>query len=202
MKKNVLITCLLIILIVIGVLNTYFKGFHFSIVQALPSEIASDHINIVGTEDISNFGIAVLFEDLYHKTYGMARIKEKFGFLYGYAGGTHGYRIEEDKPFQAMGIGNNDNFLVAVITAEHSNIAYIALGNHLLGNTSLQRYELSLDEVKANPEHYRLKEVAEHHALFVMDQYTEESWTVRAFDREGKLIADKLFAAEARYINW
>ena len=39
--------------------------------------------------------------------------------------------VEEGKPFQAGGIGDNDDFLVAIKTAKTSNIKYIVLGDHM-----------------------------------------------------------------------
>lgn len=46
-----------------------------------------------------------------------------------------------------------------------------------------------------------MKEVVDHYVLFVLDEYTEDTWTIRAFDTEGDLVADKLFGGEARYID-
>jgi hypothetical protein len=91
---------------------------------------------------------------------------------------------------------------VAVQTAKNSNIKYIALGNHMKGITPSDTYELFLDDVKANREEYHLKEVINNYVLFVLDEYTEDTWTIRAFNNDGKLIADKLFGGEARYIDW
>ncbi len=62
-------------------------------------------------------------------------------------------------------------------------------------------YELSLDDVKANSGDYHLKEVTDNYVLFVLDEYSEDSWTISAFDNDGNLIADKLFGGDARYID-
>lgn len=122
--------------------------------------------------------------------------------MYRFDGGSFGYWVEEGKPFQASGIGNSDNFLVAIKTAEDSNIKYIALGNHMGDITPSDTYELSLEDVKQNSEEYHLKEVEENYVLFVLDKYTQDNWTIRAFDKDGNLIADELPGADARYIGW
>jgi hypothetical protein len=38
--------------------------------------------------------------------------------------------------------------------------------------------------------------------LRLIDGYTEENWTIRTFDGAGKLVADKLFGSQPRYIKW
>jgi hypothetical protein len=55
------------------------------------------------------------------------------------------------------------------------------------------KYELTLDVVRENIDEYYLKEVDDNYVLFVTDKYSEDTWTIRAFDKEGNLIADKLF---------
>jgi hypothetical protein len=93
-------------------------------------------------------------------------------------------------------------FLVAIKTAEASNIKYIALGNHMGDITPSDTYELSLEDVKQNSEEYHVKEVEENYVLFVLDKYTQDNWTIRAFDKDNNLIADELPGADARYIGW
>lgn len=151
------------------------------------------------------FGKAVLFQDTDNQSFGIGRLKRNLGFLYRYDGGSTGYLIEEDKPFQAAGTGRDeveDGFLVGVKTARDSNIKYIAIGNHLEGLTPTDTYHLTIDDVKKNSDNYHLAEVMNNFALFVLDEYSEQNWTIRAFDAEGKLIADHLPGFNIRYINW
>lgn len=108
--------------------------------------------------------------------------------------------IEEGKPFHASGIGDNNSFLVAIKTAEDSNIKYIAIGNHIDEIMPSDTYELSLNDVKENSGDYHLKVVTDHYVLFVLEEYSEDTWTIRAFDNDGNLIADKLFVGDTRYI--
>lgn len=110
--------------------------------------------------------------------------------------------LEEGKPFQTSGIGDDDDFLVAIKTAENSNIQYIALGNHMEELIPSDKYELTLDEIRENIDEYYLKEVKDGYVLFVTDKYSEDTWTIRAFDQDGILIADKLFGGDERYIDW
>ena len=120
--------------------------------------------------------------------------------MYRYDGGTWGEMIEEGKPFQASGIADNEDFLVAIKTAKNSNIKYIVLGNHMKGVSPLDKYELTLADVIENIDEHYLKEVEDNYSLFVTEEYSEETWTIRAFDVNGNLIADKLFGGDARYI--
>lgn len=196
MKKVVIVACLLLGLFLIGRVGIL-NGFHFTETNAIPGDV-----KIVRSYDIDGYGKAVLFEDKTLKTFGVVRLEKKFGFLYRYGGGTFGYWVEEGKPFQASGHANNKNFLVAVKTANNSNINFIALGNHMEEITPSDSYKLSLDDVKAHSDDYHLKEVTDNYVLFVLDEYTEDTWTIRAFDNEGNLIADELFGSDARYIDW
>jgi hypothetical protein len=91
---------------------------------------------------------------------------------------------------------------VAIKTAENSNINYIAMGDHMEDITPSETYELSLEDVKENSDDYHLKEVEDNYVLFVLDEYSEDTWTIRAFDKDGNLVADKLFGGDARYIEW
>lgn len=193
MKKILVVVCLILGLFLIGSLS----GLHFTETNAIPGEVKK-----IDSLDIDDYRKAVLFEDESYKSFGVARIEKKFGFLYRYDGGSFGESVEEGKPFQASGIGNSNSFLVAIKTARNSNIKYIALGNHMEGITPSVTYELSIEDVKENSEDYHLKEVKDNYVLFVLDEYTEDNWTIRAFNKDGNLIADELFGGDARYINW
>lgn len=192
MKKKIIVVSLLLGLILIGGLMS---GLHINEINTIPGDVKE-----IRSANIGDYGKAVLFEDITHKTFGVARIEKKLGFLYRYDGGTCDEWIEEGKPFQASGIGDNNSFLVAIKIAKDSNIKYIAIGNHMEGILPSATYELSLDDVKANSGDYHLKEVIDHYVLFVLEEYSEDSGTIRAFDNDGNLIADKLFAGDTRYI--
>jgi hypothetical protein len=193
LKRALIICCLLLGLVLFGSLS----GLHFNEANAIPGDVKK-----VRSYDINDYGKALLFEDKAYKTFGVAELEKKFGILYRYNGGSYGYSVEEGKPFQASGIADNNDFLVAIKTAKNSKIKYIALGNHMEEITPLDTYELSLDDVKTNSKDYHLKEVVDHYVLFVLDEYTEDTWTIRAFDNKGNLIADELFGGDARYIDW
>ncbi|OLO26308.1 hypothetical protein BTR23_23370 [Alkalihalophilus pseudofirmus] len=193
MKKVIFGFILILGLFLIGSLS----GLHFNEINAVPGDV-----KMVSSSDIGNYAKAVLFEDKTHKTFGVAKTEKKFGFLYRYDGGTLGYMVEKGKPFQASGIGDNDDFLVVIKTAQNSNIEYIALGNHMEGVTPSDKYELTLDDVRENIDEYYLEEVKDNYVLFVTDEYSDDTWTIRAFNKDGNLIADKLFGGDTRYINW
>ena len=192
MKKKIIVVSLIFGLILIGSMS----GLHFNEINTIPGDVKK-----IRSANIGDYGKAVLFEDITHKTFGVAKTEKRFGFLYRYDGGTYGHGIEEGKPFQASGIADNNSFLVAIKIAKDSNIKYIALGNHMDGIMPSDTYELSLDDVKANSGDYHLKEVTDNYVLFVLDEYSEDSWTIRAFDNDGNLIADELFGGDARYID-
>jgi hypothetical protein len=146
MKKSlVVVICSILGLFLIGSLN----GLHFSETKAIPGDVKK-----IRSLDIEGDGKAVLYENEVDKSFGIARIEKKFGFLYRYDGGSSGYWIEEGKPFEAGGIGDENGFIVAVKTPEDSHIKYIALGNHMEGITPSDTYELSLEDVKQNSDDY------------------------------------------------
>ncbi|SDD64239.1 hypothetical protein SAMN05428987_5506 [Paenibacillus sp. CF095] len=193
MKKIKLIVSLLILgIFLFGSLD----GLRFKEINVIPGDV-----KIVRSEEINDFGKAVLFEDNQDKTFGIAGLKKEFRVLYRYGISTDGYWIEEGKPFTAAGIGDSNYFVVAVKTARESNIKYVALGNHMESVMPLENYELSLENVKANLDGYHLKEVTDNYVLFVLDEYSEDTWTIRAFSKDGDLVADKLFGGEARFID-
>ncbi|MFS0864877.1 hypothetical protein [Fredinandcohnia sp. 179-A 10B2 NHS] len=193
MKKALFVVLLILGIFLIG----SFSELHFKEINAVPGDV-----EMIRSSDIGDYAKAVLFEDKIHKTFGVAEIEKKFGLFYRYDGGTWGYTLEEGKPFQSSGIGDDDDFLVAIKTAKNSNIEYIALGNHMEEITPLDKYELTLEDVRENIGEYYLQEVTDNYVLFVTDEYSEDTWTIRAFDKAGKLVADELFGGDPRYIDW
>ena len=99
MKKVLFVFFLILGLFLIG----SFSELHFKEINAVPGDV-----KMIRSSDIGGYAKAVLFEDKTHRTFGVAEIEKKFGFLYRYDGGTWGYKIEEGKPFQASGIGDDD----------------------------------------------------------------------------------------------
>ena len=194
MKKVLLGVILILGLFLIGVLSL--SELHFKEINAVPGDVKMIH-----SSDIGNHAKAVLIEDNTYNMFGVAVLR-KFGFLYRYDGGAWENMVGEGEPFQANGYGNSDNFLVAIKTATDSNIEYIALGNHMEGVMPSDKYELTLDNVRENIDEYYLKEVKDNYVLFVTDEYSEDTWTIRAFDKYGNLVADKLYGGVARYIDW
>ncbi|MDF2536091.1 MAG: hypothetical protein K0R18_2253 [Bacillales bacterium] len=196
MKKILVIVCLILVIF-------YISGLHFTETNAIPGDVKKIDSLVIG-----GYGKAVLFEDETYNSFGVARIEKRFGFFYRYRGSTSDYSVEDGKPFTASGFGSSEHksgnsFLVAVETTKNSNIKYIAIGNHMGGITPSDTYELTLRNVKDNKKDYHLKEVKDNYVLFVLDKYTEDNWTIRAFDKDGNLIADQLFGTGvARYINW
>ncbi|WP_078546155.1 hypothetical protein [Litchfieldia alkalitelluris] len=194
-KKNPLKFIIIIFAIIIGVLLLF--GFRFTASSALP--MGSNVIKSINTV----YGKAVLYEDQ-NNTFGLAKINRSLGFLYHYSGGTSDYLIEGSEPFVAAGFGNDeeDGFMVGVKSNNH-NINYIVVGNHLEDISPSDTYKFNMETVKKHPESYQVKEVVDQYAFFVFDEYSEKTWTIRALDFEGNLLADKLFGnGDARYIGW
>ncbi|WP_335868897.1 hypothetical protein [Bacillus sp. 2205SS5-2] len=186
----------IIMVIIIGVLLLI--GFRFTASSALPN----------GTKQVESietiYGKAILYEDVNNHTFGLAKIHRSIGLLYHYSGGSSDYILEGNEPFQAAGFGSDeeDGFMVGVRTG-NPNIKYIVVGNHLENSTQSDPYNFNMETVKKYPDSYYVKEIVDYHAFFVLDEYSEATWTIRALDKDGKLIADKLFGTgEARYIEW
>lgn len=188
---------ILVILIII-IAAFLLIGFRFSASSALPMD--SKVIQSINT----TYGKAVLYEDKNVHTFGLAKINRSLGFLYYYSGGTSDYFIEGNEPFQAAGHGNDeeDGFMVGVRTRD-PNIKYIVVGNHLENLKPSDAYNFNMGTVEKYPDSYHIQEVVDNHAFFVLDKYSEATWTIRALDKDGNLVADKLFGTgEARNIDW
>lgn len=194
MKRSIII----IIFLILGILLIWdFSGLHFKEVNTIPG-----NVKLIRSMDNNDGAKALLVEDINDKTFGVARVREFFGFLYRYDDGSLGNSIGEGKPFQADGIGGSEYFLVVIKSAENSNIEYYALGNPMEDLEWDEPYELTLDDVKANIDDYSLGPVVDDYVLFVTRKYSEENWTIRAFDKDGILVADKLAAGDIRHIKW
>lgn len=186
----------IIMLIIIG--SLLLIVFRFTASSALPN----------GTKPIESietiYGKAILYEDVNNHTFGLAKIHRSIGFLYHYSGGTSDYILEVNEPFQAAGFGSNeqDGFMVGIRTG-NPNIKYIVVGNHLEDLTPSDPYNFNMETVEKYPDSYHVKEIVNNHVFFVLDEYSEKTWTIRALDKNGNLIADKLFGTgQARYIEW
>lgn len=173
------------------------SGYHFSQESAIPW-----NVRIVQSEE-TVYGEAVIFEDMDTNTFGVARIKEFLGYLYKFDGASYGHIIEDGRPFKATGFGNDstDGFIVGVKTAKTSEITTVVVGNHLKELTPSDQYSLTMDEVWKRKDQYEVAQVKNNYALLILDEYSEETWTIRAFDKNGQLIADKLFGSDPRYLK-
>lgn len=191
MKKGLIVAGLLLALFLIVILIDY----RFIPIHTVPGQVKQ-----MSLSHVDDHTIGLLFEDKKNGTFGVAKIEKKLGFLYRYDGGTWGYWIEEGKPFRRSGIGDESHLLFAIKVAEDSQIAYVALSNHMEHITPSDNYQLSLEDVKLNKEDYDLKEVKDNYVLFVTESMDNNS--IIAFDKDGRLIADQLYAGEARYIDW
>ncbi|MEH7235289.1 hypothetical protein [Bacillus sp. JJ1562] len=187
---------IVILILISGVL--LLMGFRITASSALPS--GSKAIQSINT----TYGKAILYEDTNDNTFGLAKVERNLGFIYHYSGGTSDYFIEGNEPFQAAGYGNDeeDGFIIGVRTS-NPNIKYIVVGNHLKNFTPSDTYSFNMETVEKYPSSYHIEEVVANHAFFVLDEYSEATWTIRALDKDGNLVADKLFGTgEARYIDW
>ncbi|WP_186577925.1 hypothetical protein [Aquibacillus kalidii] len=137
MKKAFFVVFLILVIF----LTRSLSELHFNEINAVPGDV-----KMVRSSDIGDYAKAVLFEDE-TGAFGVAEIHKKYGFLYKFDGSTSGAMVEEGQPFKAIGIADDDDFLVAVKTAENSNIEYITLGNHMEGIKLSNKYDLSLNEL-------------------------------------------------------
>ena len=187
---------MIVVLIMIGVL--LLLGFRFTPYSALPTGTKA----VISVDTI--YGKAILYEDINNNTFGLANIHRNIGFLYHYAGGTSDYYIEGNEPFEAAGIGRDeeDGFIVGV-RIKDPNIKYIVVGNNLEKLNRSDTYNFTMDTVLKYQDSYHVEKEVNNHALFVLDEYSEATWTIRALDKDGHLVAYKLFGeGEARYIDW
>lgn len=191
MKKTYIV--ILSVLIFIAGLYVWSIG-----VNAIPGDV-----EIIQSKE-TVYGKAILFEDKDNRTFGVAKIKKYMGILNKFDGGSYRDYTEENKPFEVASYGTNDkkdSFIVGIMVAKDSSIKYITLGNYMEEVQPNETYELTLEDVEENIEDYQLVEVNNRYALFVVDEYTKDTRTIRGFDEKGNLIADKKYAEEPRYLK-
>ncbi|WP_273124289.1 hypothetical protein [Bacillus weihaiensis] len=188
MKRIITISILFILLLII--LNVF--RVHVNPASTIPGNIET--IEMYNT----SFGKAILYEDKSTGTFGIAEVNKVLGFIFYYNEGINSYYIEDGKPFVAAGYGDtNKEFMVGVKVPKGTNIKYIALGN----DPDRKSTEITLEIAKQNKGIYQLKEVKGEYAVFKTDGYSENSWTIRGYDKNGKLVADKLFGEEAKFVD-
>lgn len=190
MKKFLTVCGVCFIIVLAGWLN----GLRFTEAAAVSSSMHQpiQKIDSVETED----GKAVLFESQSTDQFGIARLKKYIGFLYKYEGASYAH-FSEEKPFVSIGFAGQENYLTAIKTAESSNIAHVSLGNHTDKIMPSGSDTLSLEDVEKNSDKYHLKKVKDSYALFAVDEYTEDSATIRAFNQKGNLIAVEIANGDA-----
>ncbi|MFF2886207.1 hypothetical protein [Paenibacillus sp. NPDC057967] len=201
MKKKVYWGIGIIALLVVA--YGWLAGYRFTMSSAISAGFHKDY-RVILSEDMPG-GKAVLYEDTFHGTFGVGKLHTLWGLLYAHGGEGGSLRAQEDgQPFELAGYGSGGDdiwFLVGIRVRDDSQIRYLSAGNHLKDLAYDEPYTMTLDDVKANPNHYEWEEATGRYALLVLDDYTEENWTIRALDQEGKLIADKPFAAQPRYLD-
>lgn len=181
-------------------------GVHFTDVGAVASsQLASDQVRIV-MEQPAWFGKAVLFEDPARGTFGTTHLKRSLFMFWQLGGGSYGYRLEPGKPFQATGYSSRidqERYHTVVAVKVDPQIKYVAVGSEDPDFESPQRvYDLTLERARSLPAFYKVQPVDNGYALFTFDEIAEASmFTFRAFDADGKLVADELFGYSVRWLN-
>ena len=201
-KRYRLITIFMMLLIGYGWLN----GLRFNEMSAIQSAFPlTEEARVVASQP-TFYGKAVLFEEKGSGNFGVALLEQNLWIFWRYEGGSYGEHVQEGEPFKATGFHSSnekvkDQFAVGIKAAD-LNAKYVTIGNDIPNLHPSTSYEFTLREARKRSAIYQVSEVIDDYALFVADEYTEESWTIRAFDEEGKLIADKLFGAQPRYIDY
>ncbi|RKD24558.1 hypothetical protein BEP19_09265 [Ammoniphilus oxalaticus] len=197
MARKWLIGIISVLIVILG--GIYLTGYGFKPTHGNPQKG-----NIVRTLEMAD-GMAMLLEDPETHSFSVARVNQKLGFLYRFDGGSTNW-LKKEEPFQAAGIASGtvkkDRFILGIKIAEDAEIQHIAIGNSELGIPLYEPYSLTWHEVKEHPNQYETQKVVDGYAFFVFDDFTEDKWTIRGFDEQGKLVADKLSGADARYIDW
>ncbi|MCM3618391.1 hypothetical protein M3936_12445 [Sutcliffiella horikoshii] len=184
-----------LIILILTVSGLFFIGFRFTAASALP--FGSEVIKTIDTD----YGKAVLYEDRNVDTFGIAHVNRTLGLLYYYGGGSTDYSVEEGEPFQAAGFGSKESFMVGVKTNDPT-LKYIVIGSHLDTPEEIEKDNFSLVTVNEHPESYTIQEVVGGYAFFVLDEYSEATWTIRALDEDRQLIGEKMFyEGQARYVG-
>jgi len=179
----------------------WLMGYRFTMSAAISAGFHRDY-EVILSEDMPG-GKAVLYEDAFHGTFGVGKLHTLWGVLYRHGGEGGSLAAGEEQPFEVAGYGSGGDdkwFLVGIRLKDESEIRYLSAGNHLNNLAYDEPYNMTLEDVLANSEHYVWSEAAGRYVLLVLDEYTEESWTLRAFNEQGELVADKPAPGQPRYI--
>lgn len=117
---------------------------------------------------------------------------------------SHGYSVHLSQHFRVVGLfvendRKQDQLVIGVKTTD-PHIKYVAVGSEFERNPATP-YNLTLDGVLNKLETHKVTQLSNGYGTLVCDTYNENNYTFSAFDRDGNLIADKIFGADARYIK-
>ncbi|MDB4897781.1 MAG: hypothetical protein JWN15_4043 [Firmicutes bacterium] len=203
MKRWLRWTISVLIVLGLGWAGGTVYGVHLTDTGALRVQgMSSDHLRIVRAEP-TWFGKAVLFEDVDRGTFGVAQLRRVLLVFWQNGGGSYGYALEPGQPFTATNYGSTNvrrtqQFVVGVKV--QPPIKYITIGSEDPGNAQ-QTQGPTLAHVQSRPKVYQTVPMVNGYALFVTDALTAATYTFHAFDTDGKLVADQLYAHPVRWVR-
>lgn len=115
------------------------------------------------------------------------------------------FAVEEGKPLKTGCTLDEEKYFM-IVRVDDPKIKYISIGTteedyDISMNDYENRKKVSLDEVKNHPEVYQYSQIADGYAAFIGNDFTQAKYTVRAFDENGKLVADEFYGGGERYIE-
>jgi hypothetical protein len=113
--------------------------------------------------------------------------------------------VWQGKPFATGWIWDEEECFL-IIKAGDSRIRYISIGTTEEDYSKAMidydnRKKVKLDEIKRNPEIYQYSQSNNGYAAFIIKNFITSKYVVRAFDENGKLIADEFYGGDIRYIE-
>lgn len=191
-----------VILLVVGYLTL--GGYRFTMEGALNAGIASfnksgERAVIMASSKVKG-GAHAAYEIKNNGQFGSAKMR-RFGPLWQYGGGAlYSDEAEGHKPFIVIG-SIEDNIFYPVVKAFDPQIKYIAVGADEESYRPGENYDLRYEDVVKKPEVYRFVEVQNGYAALGEIDFSEENYTTRAFDENGKVIGDSYYGWGERYLN-
>lgn len=142
------------------------------------------------------YGKAVIFKD--EKTFGIAFLERVFGFMWKCNGFTYMQELKVNLPFETIWSFTKNKYgrqqYVLAVKVNDPTITQIGLINKYKGT------HLNSITTEANPD-IHVENVINNSVIFVEDYYNEKESLICGYNKNGNIIAYKLFDNKAVYVE-
>lgn len=203
MKKYLAIIGLLILIVVFmrtGNISLNRMGAVYTNLNDLPKEA----IEVLEKVDLLEDREWIAYRNKDRSEYGSVLVKKSWGIFYQAEGAVRLY-LSVNEPLVRSKPSMYGKEMIFVATNDPT-IAYISSGIEDIGFSQEIIQSLTLEDVLAKPDDYRVEEVKDGYALFIWDKSitSEESCKntyMLAFDKDGNLIIDATGTMHGIYVK-